>query len=257
MKKLFLTISLCTAAYLFVKAYFFELYTVSTSSMEPTLIPNDFVIVSKFSDRNLFNRFFAFTTIQELDCTSDKIASVQKGDLILFNPPLFIEGKKQKWEEPFIKRCIGLPGDSLKIKVNKYSLYDLVELNYYNNLDEKLSETKNYQVYIPRKGNAILLSDTLAPNLLDLILGEGHIFKKDFDGTILIDGKKSSTYIVQKDYYFFIGDNHLNSLDSRKFGFVSKENLLGKILCVAWSLNSKYDLWYKKINWERIGKIPK
>lgn len=241
MKKLLLTIFFCTTAFFFVKIYFFELYTISTSSMEPTLIPNDFVIVSKFSNNYAWG----------------KITSIQKEDLILFNPPLFIEGKKRQWGEPFIKRCIGLPGDSIKMKVNKYSLYDLVELNYYDSLEEKLNETKIYHVYIPQKGDLILLSDTLAYNLVDLILGEGHTVQKDADGAILIDGKKSSRYIVQKDYYFFIGDNRLNSLDSRKFGFVSKENLLGKILCIAWSLNSQYDSWYKRINWERIGKIPK
>jgi signal peptidase I len=136
-------------------------------------------------------------------------------------------------------------------------LQDLAVFDYDDDFEAKLSESMDYQIYIPRKGDSILLSDTLDFKLVDLILSEGHVFQKELDSSILIDGKKISSYTVQKDYYFFIGDNILSSYDSRNFGFVSEENLLGKILCIALSFNSKYDVWYKRLNWSRVAIIPK
>ena len=61
------------------------------------------------------------------------------------------------------------------------------------------------------------------------------------DGTVLIDGKPAARYIVEKDYLFGMGDNRDNSLDSRFWGFIPRENIVGTPMFVYFSVTSTED----------------
>ena len=68
---------------------------------------------------------------------------------------------------------------------------------------------------------------------------------------LLIAGKPFMQYTVAKNYYFMMGDNRHNSLDSRYFGFVSEDFIVGEASFIWLSLDDKADL-FDKIRWERL-----
>jgi signal peptidase I len=77
---------------------------------------------------------------------------------------------------------------------------------------------------------------------------------------VLVDGTPTSTYVVERDYVFGMGDHRDNSLDSRYWGFIPKENLVGTPILVYWSWNSNIPLTFiferlGSVRWGRIGKI--
>jgi signal peptidase I len=72
-------------------------------------------------------------------------------------------------------------------------------------------------------------------------------------GSLTIDGQKLEQYTFKQDYYFMMGDNRDNSLDSRYWGFVPEDHLVGKPLFIWLSIN-KDKSFFGKIRWNRIFK---
>jgi signal peptidase I len=92
-----------------------------------------------------------------------------------------------------------------------------------------------------------------------LIEREGHTVRTE-DDMILIDGTVTSTYLVHKNYYFVLGDNRDNSMDSRYWGFVPDDHLIGEALFVYWSWDTKVSVSnisekLSTIRWKRIGTL--
>jgi len=75
------------------------------------------------------------------------------------------------------------------------------------------------------------------------------------DGQLLIDGKVQEQYTFKKNYYFMVGDNFHASLDSRYWGFVPEDHIIGKAVAVWMSLDQKKPWFGGKIRWSRIGGI--
>ena len=69
-----------------------------------------------------------------------------------------------------------------------------------------------------------------------IIEGEQVKFRMK-NGVFYIDGRKQEEYTFTKDYYFFLGDNRINSSDSRYYGFIPKEKILGRVDRILFSSN--------------------
>lgn len=220
-------------------------------------------------------------------------------------------------KDHYIKRCIGLPGDSLQIinrqvhingqavvnPSNMQFLYKIsgeggvnlkkleewgvniaegnaragllfmspeqadkvkemgVEVDFYPLPAKDLfpHDSKNYPgwtndnfgpIYIPKKGATVDLNlKTLALYRRIINVYEGHDLKVK-DGKILIDGQEVNTYTFGQDYYWAMGDNRHNSEDSRAWGFVPHDHIVGKPLFIWFS--TKNGNMSNGINWSRI-----
>ena len=112
--------------------------------------------------------------------------------------------------------------------------------------------TTDFQEFqVPAKGQTIKISkDNIAWYRRIITAYEGHKLEERKDGSILIDGKKVTTYTFSMNYYWLMGDNRYNSADSRIWGFVPEDHVVGRASLVWFSKSS-----YLGIRVERIFKF--
>lgn len=160
------TVLLAASVFLVIYIFLFRPFQVSGASMHPTFVDGEYVLT------NLITL---------------KFNELKKGDVIVFQAP-------NDAEKDFIKRVIGVPGDSISI-ANGY-----IYLN-----GQKLDES------------AYLNSDVLT-----------------YGGAFL---SERQTVVVPDNQYFAVGDNRSHSSDSRQFGFIKREKIIGKSMFVYWPPN--------------------
>ena len=98
-------------------------------------------------------------------------------------------------------------------------------------------------LYIPQKGATIDLTTENLPLYRRIIEKyEGHKLEVT-DGQIFIDGEKRDSYTFAMDYYWMMGDNRHNSADSRFWGFVPEDHIVGKASFIAFSMGEEGIRW--------------
>tara|TARA_B100001996_G_scaffold226589_1_gene174500 strand:- start:303 stop:1052 length:750 start_codon:yes stop_codon:yes gene_type:complete len=201
---------------LFLRSFLAEPFRIPSGSMLPTLLIGDYILVNKYQYG------------VRLPITKSKIIEIsepKRGDIIVFRYP---ENEKIN----FIKRVIGIPGDEVRYE-NKNI--------YVNNVNYKKIEKKDHNY----------LNEFSRP---EIIMFSENNNKKLYD--ILDDNMSPSNdniFIVPEGKYFVMGDNRDHSSDSRYWGFVPEENLVGKAFLIWFSFNS--DNFSFKFN--RIGNSIK
>ena len=114
-------------------------------------------------------------------------------------------------------------------------------------------------IWIPAKGATIDLDIENLPVYERVIKAyEGNDLKVEQDGTILINGEVAHSYTFKMDYYWMMGDNRHNSLDSRYWGFVPEDHIVGRPVFIWLSLNQDKKWGQKgKIRWNRMFRAVK
>lgn len=272
-------IGLTILAALFLKVFVVEAYNIPTASMENTLLAGDFVLVNKFVYGARSPRYIPFTNISIPQITLPAISHPKTGDVVVFefpgNPDEYVGGTT----ENYVKRCIAGPGDTVMIAdkavfVNGRQV-QLPTNARFENVPLFPKGFKDYRIFprgstfnednygpvvVPKRGADIRIATGDVDEYRDLIEREGHSVAMGDGGNILIDGAASHTYQVMKDYYFMMGDNRDNSLDSRFWGFVSDDRIIGKAIVVYWSWDvsnaeSSFGQRLSTIRWNRMGTI--
>lgn len=109
------------------------------------------------------------------------------------------------------------------------------------------------ELWIPKKGATIKLDENTWAIYERCIRNyEGHHDAYLKDGVVYIDGKPADTYTFAMDYYFMMGDNRYNSQDSRFWGFVPEDHIVGTPMRVLISFDNDRGLFDGKIRWNRI-----
>ena len=197
---------------LLLRSFVVEPFRIPSGSMMPSLLVGDFILVNKF-DYGL-----------RLPVAHTKIVPIsepERGDVVVFRYP-------KNPEVDYIKRVVGLPGD--RIRYEDKQLY----INGRKIPQEKLG------VYEGDGDSRRMLGASRRLEKLDDV--EHEILVRPVPG---VEG----TYEVPEDHYFVMGDNRDNSNDSRYWGFVPEENLVGK----AFMIWMHWDMSGSGFRLDRIG----
>ena len=109
-------------------------------------------------------------------------------------------------------------------------------------------------LWIPQKGAEIELTLEILP-LYERIITSYEGNELDVrDGKIFINGVESTSYVFSQDYYFMMGDNRHNSLDSRYWGFVPEDHIVGRP-AVIWLSTDSSRSFPSNIRWRRFLKF--
>ena len=203
---------------LLIRTFLFQPFFIPSSSMEPNLLVGDRLFASKY-DYGYSKHSFPFS----LGPISDRVLprNPERGDVIIFKPP--------HTNLDYIKRLVGMPGDNVKVKNGKLIING--ESAKYKVLREDMKVLKNGAIV-----KAKVLIETL-PN------GKSYEIYNYVDGS---PGDNTKEIIVPNDSYFFLGDNRDNSNDSRFWGPVNFDRLVGKAQIIFFSTEggSKfYEIW--------------
>ena len=107
-------------------------------------------------------------------------------------------------------------------------------------------------ITIPKKGVILQLNDSTLSQYRRLIeIYEGNKLEQR-DGKIFINGKEATSYQCKMDYYWMMGDNRSNSADSRFWGFVPEDHIVGKAWFIWLSINYKAEDIFHKVRWSRL-----
>ncbi len=262
----------------FLKIFFIEAYRIPTGSMEQTLLVGDFLLVNKFVYGATTPRNIPFTDIRIPYLRLPALKQPHKGDVVVFDFPGNRDELQSNEVVSYIKRLVGEPGDTIKIEDKKLYVNSqpfpvppnaqFIGIAHNKNIADPRVFPKgsgwnedNYgPLIVPRIGSVIHLNPENYDAWEMFIRKEGHIIRKSPDGKIFIDEQPVTEYTVQRDYYFMMGDNRNNSLDSRFWGFMPAENVVGEALIIYWSWDpgipfSEIGKLFSSIRWNRIAKI--
>jgi signal peptidase I len=264
---------------LFLKVFVIEAFGIPTPSMRGTLMVGDFLFVNKF--------IYGLRTPRAIPLTGIRIphmkilpgyASPQRGDVVVFEFP----GDGGTLEQPhvmnYVKRCIGLPGDTVELAGKRlYVNGERVALPRTAVTGSRTLGRGDFDIAIYPKG-ASFNRDWWGPMVVPFegmeieltlenidswrlfIEREGHSVRFTAEGDIQVDGNDANAYVVEKDYYFMLGDNRDNSEDSRYWGFVPENNIIGAPMMIYWSWDSHIPFsrpfaLFGSIRWNRIFSV--
>jgi signal peptidase I len=244
--------------------------------MENTLRIGDHVLVNKVAYGARTPQRLPFTSAEIPFFRLPAIKRPARGDVVVFEFPGARDELLNPEEVNFVKRCVAVAGDT--VQVLRSVLYvngkafpnrpgmivppePTVPQGY---RDQRMfppgacyNKDHYGPVVVPGKGDTIYLAASALPRWLDFIKREGHDVAFDGAGSVLVDHRPTNEYIVQRDYIFVMGDNRDNSMDSRFWGFVPEENVIGEVTLVYWSRDPDATFWplterLRTIRWDRI-----
>ncbi|WP_185855580.1 signal peptidase I [Blattabacterium cuenoti] len=318
--------------------YIIQPFVIPTSSMEKTLLVGDFILVSKihyglrlpitpisipFFHNNTFFGIKSYISLFKFPYYRfPPIKSIQRNDLVVFNFPKDYNNIIVDRKDYYVKRCVGLPGDTIYIKngvlfvnnnkeknnLKKQQSYFVktidmpLNIEFLNNKmdikDIKLIE-ENYNEYfyyiIMTNKNAVKIKNIfknivlLKKNIFSKSFKEIGIFSnncnRDFFGPMYVPKKGdifklnnknyhiyhdilsyenvkysymnyNKYYKIKNNYYFMIGDNRHNSYDSRYWGVVPEDHVVGKPIfiwmSIDWNRKLPFNFFDWKIRWQRV-----
>jgi len=248
--------------------------------MEPELMAGDRIVVWKPTlGARIFNVIAALRDEPTPIYRMPGIRDIRHNDVLIFNFPVPNDWSKIEMDllKYYVKRCIALPGDSLSIEdgfyhVNTYDkpLGNMTSQRKLSGQEENSFEKVVYNtfpydsimkwnikefgpLYIPRSGDTLIMDRTNFCLYAKLIEWEQRGSIEYRESTVYLDNHPIESYCFQKNYYFVAGDHTENSQDSRYWGLLPEEYIVGKAWLIWKSIDpltekTRKDRFLKRIN---------
>lgn len=228
---------------LVLRSFLVEPFRIPSGSMMPTLLVGDFILVNKYEYG---------LRLPVLNWKFFEINKPKRGDIVVFRYP-------QDPKIPYIKRIIGLPGDKIEYNYSTRMLYvngEAVQresLGIYKGVGQGSSMTggEKFIEHLPPTAKHEMLT---GPGISRVA---GYYWSENQQLMLPVDSQARAGMLriehVPKDSYFVLGDNRDNSRDSRYWGMVPEENLVGR----AFFIWMNWDWSHIGIDWSRLGTILK
>ncbi|MCU0421617.1 MAG: signal peptidase I [Bacteroidia bacterium] len=335
-------IAFAVVAATLIRTFFIEAYTIPSPSMEKSLLVGDFLFVSKVNygaraPMTPMSFPFAHNTLPVTQSKSyidwptmpyfrlPGFQKIKNNDVVVFNYPAE-DGRPVDKKENYIKRCLGIPGDTLSVVDQQVFINGVavenppkMQFKYFVQTDGTFDETvakrnditeggpignngefellltgtakddlsrqswvkriettlqakgagvhyifpfkenwgwnvDNYgPIYIPKSGDVVTL-DSITYFIYERAIKvyENNPTFESKDGKFYLEGKEITSYTFKQNYYFMMGDNRHNSADSRFWGFVPEDHIVGKALFTWMSLDPNESNIFRKIRWNRL-----
>ncbi|QSN60519.1 MULTISPECIES: signal peptidase I [unclassified Caballeronia] len=207
-----------------VRSFIVEPFKIPSGSMVPTLLVGDFILVNKYE-------YGLRLPISNTKLTQGK--PLTRGDVVVFRYP-----KDESVD--YIKRVIGLPGDTVayenkQLTINGKPVPETPQPDYFD--DERIGYAKQFIEDLDGRKNAILNNPQVPP----FVVGQDDFPYRDN----CVYNAQGVTCKVPPGHYFMMGDNRDNSADSRYWGFVPDNNIVGRA----------FFIWMNFSNLKRIGSF--
>lgn len=236
----------------------FASFKVPSGSMQPSILPGECIYVNKWKiGARIFNIFEAINGKPVSIHRLPGMRQVMRSDVVVFNYPYHLydvryDSIRLNMRTYFVKRCIGIPGDNVEIRNGKYlvngkdinmgiddSLKD--ETSYPRQIQEKRVERNVFRIdtarhwtqkefgplHIPQKGEKLNLSVGNVQTYRNIIEWEQHKQIRCAGASVLLGDSIINNYSFLQDYYFMAGDNVNQSEDSRYWGLVPADFIVG------------------------------
>ena len=233
---------------IFGMTFIVQAVTVPTGSMQNTILIGDYLLVNKF----------IFSPGGEPVPFLPQRA-IERGDIIVFKYPGFPDNKEKKEDEGgppykinFVKRVIGLPGDKIEVRDNQVFINDQLLPEHRVMGDSRRQDaaltTQEFEERKPEEKYDVFYSSRSIKN-------DSLTRDYNFAG-------EGEAYTVPADSYFVMGDSRDQSLDSRYWGVVPRNLIIGRAMIVYWSCdrsasNGSFFGCLTHPRFDRIGKMIK
>ncbi|NIR53177.1 signal peptidase I [candidate division KSB1 bacterium] len=221
-------------AALFLRAFVVQAFRIPTGSMKDTLLVGDFLLVNKF--------IYGVRTPDRIPVVDAEIPFMRlpafkqpkRGDVVVFKYP---ENPKLD----YIKRCIAVGGDTIEMRNGEVFVNGKPE-------GQKIDLGRKYDA---QEGRYVRHTKIITPHNKTYVIR--HYANHHLNNSTHDYGPR----VVPKGHYFMMGDNRDNSQDSRTWGFLPEENVVGEALIIYFSWNKNPDFWniVDSIRWSRIASL--
>ena len=263
-----------------MKIFLFASFLIPTPSMEPAIMAGDHVYVNKLSLGPRLYENWGFLNGKKTKMKRFQgYSKVKRNDVLVFDFPYSTPDKiKQGGNVFYIKRCVAVPGDTFyidngiyKVKGISKGLGDVgrqLELSdkSEDSFDEGIrnvfpQDTTRFHwtikdfgpIYVPAKGDIIKIDSLSVLLYKNLIEYETKKTISVTEGMIYLDDSLIYNYTFLQNYYFMAGDLIFDSVDSRYWGLLPDDLVIGKAT-VIWK---SADMQTKKYRWDRFFKNVK
>jgi signal peptidase I len=279
-KEFFEQLLFAAIAAFFIITFIIQNTRIPTGSMEDTILVGDFVLVNKFIYGSSSPKYIPFTEVEIPHFTLPSFKEPQAMDIVVFEYP----GDRDQLVANelgvnYVKRCIGTPGDTIQIIdkvifVNGKEFWIPPHIKYLSPFakPKEIVEPRifprgmpwnedNYgPLIVPKKGYTIKLNKDNVEQwrtTIDREYGKRVVDIKD--NLVTIEGIPVTKYTFKKDYYFMMGDNRDDSLDSRFWGFVARDMVVGQafITLFSWDREIPFSDLFRLIGSIRLDRVLK